>query len=141
MDYTLLANSLIGKNNIWQSSGIKILTINVSCDIYSDRKSDTTEWNFRPLRSYAEEMEFTGGLEEKGDDYRNIKEDVLPDWTPPGLPPSLARKYVDSLPKGLLSSKDSAGALRRRRQLEKQFPLHDIDQDYCHHLSQQELDM
>ena len=86
-------------------------------------------------------MEFTGGQQVMDDGDDNIRENVLPVRAPPGLPPSLARKYVDSLPTGLLSSQGSDGALRRRKQLEKQFPLHDIDQDYCHNLSQQELDM
>ena len=62
-------------------------------------------------------------------------------WVPPGLTHSLACKYLQSLPQGFLSIQGSDGAGRRRRQLEKQFPLHDIDQTHCHQLSAEEVTM
>ena len=34
----------------------------------------------------------------------------------------------------------SEAAVRRMKQLEKQFPLHDVEPDKCHQLSQPEID-
>ena len=40
-----------------------------------------------------------------------------------------------------IKDQTSLQSVRRRRQLAKQFPLHDIDQEYCHNLSPQELEL
>ena len=65
---------------------------------------------------------------------------MLLDWAPPGVPNSLASKYLRSLPEGHVSIHGSLGAVRRMKQLEKQFPLHDVEPDNCHQLTRREID-
>ena len=66
-------------------------------------------------------------------------EEIILDWVPPGITHSLANKYLQSLPQGFISIQGSEGATRRKKQLEKQFPLHDVEPDICHQLSRGEI--
>ena len=97
---------------------------------------------FRPLRTKAEECKFIYGdvFEENLDAGTAVSEEVVLDWAPPGVPTSLASAYLRSLPEGHVSLQGSEGAVRRKKQLEKQFPLHDVEPGQCHQLSQGEMD-
>jgi len=92
----------------------------------------------RPLRTKEEECTFIYG-EVVNDSHEDIKEEVVLDWAPPGVASSLASKYLKSLPEGHVSIQGSEGAVRRKKQLEKQFPLHDVEPDHCHQLSRGEI--
>jgi len=92
----------------------------------------------RPLRTREEECTFIYG-EVVNDSYEDKKEEVILDWVPPGLESSLASKYLKALPEGHVSIQGSQGAVRRKKQLEKQFPLHDVEPDNCHQLSRGEI--
>ena len=95
----------------------------------------------RPLRSRAEEMKFTFGEMNDNNTPGYPTEEIVLDWVPPGITHSLANKYLQSLPQGFISIQGSEGATRRRKQLEKQFPLHDVDHTHCHQLSAEEVKM
>jgi len=92
----------------------------------------------RPLRTKEEECTFIYG-EVVNDNHVDKKEEVILDWAPPGVANSLARKYLKALPDGHVSIQGSEGAVRRKKQLEKQFPLHDVEPDICHQLSSGEI--
>jgi prickle len=92
----------------------------------------------RPLRTKEEECTFIYG-EVASASCVDDKEEVVLDWAPPGVATSLARKYLKSLPEGHVSIQGSEGALRRKKQLEKQFPLHDVEPGICHQLSRGEI--
>jgi len=93
----------------------------------------------RPLRTKAEECKFIYG--EVFEDYDDDGDtEVVLDWAPPGVPSSLASKYLRSLPEGHVSIQGSEGAVRRKKQLEKQFPLHDVEPGQCHQLSTGEME-
>ena len=94
---------------------------------------------FRPLRTKEEECTFIYGEVFDGSQ-SDAKQEVLLDWAPPGVPSSLANKYLRSLPEGHVSIQGSEGAVRRKKQLEKQFPLHDVEPDNCHQLSRGEIE-
>ena len=79
-------------------------------------------------------------LEDIGEAAAASNEEVVLDWAPPGVSSSLASKYLRSLPDGHVSIQGSEGAVRRKKQLEKQFPLHDVEPGQCHQLSQGEID-
>ena len=93
---------------------------------------------FRPLRTKEEECTFIYG-EVVDDSHVDAKEEVVLDWAPPGVGNSLASKYLRSLPEGHVSIQGSEGAVRRKKQLKKQFPLHDVEPDICHQLSRGEI--
>ena len=61
------------------------------------------------------------------------------DWVPPGVSAALATKYMRSVPAEHLPIAGSDGAIRRKKALEKQFPLHDVEPAECHELSQGEI--
>ena len=62
------------------------------------------------------------------------------DWAPPGVSRKVVSKYLDSLAEEKIPVQGSEAAVRRIKQLEKQFPLHDVEPDRCHQLSQGEID-
>ena len=95
--------------------------------------------DFRPLRTKEEECTFIYG-EVVEDSRSDAKKEVFLDWAPPGVTSSLASKYLRSLPEGHVSIQGSEGAVRRKKQLEKQFPLHDVEPDNCHQLSREEIE-
>ena len=96
---------------------------------------------FRPLRSQAEERTFIYGEFFDADPAANVDyKEVLLDWAPAGLPSYISSAYLRSLPEGHVSLQGSEGAVRRKKQLEKQFPLHDVEPGQCHQLSQGEMD-
>ena len=68
------------------------------------------------------------------------EKEVVLDWAPAGVSSYIASKYLRSLPDGHVSIQGSEGAVRRKKQLEKQFPLHDVEPGQCHQLSQREID-
>ncbi|TRY70369.1 hypothetical protein TCAL_04489 [Tigriopus californicus] len=98
----------------------------------------------RPLRSYEEELEFCYGTEEgniHGHNQMLGKErKVKFDWVPPNISKTLAKKYLDTLPMSALPIAGSEGAQLRKQQLEKQFPVHDIEPNECHDLSPGEIE-
>lgn len=53
--------------------------------------------------------------------------------------PPQAAEYMQQLPAGKLPISGSDGALYRRQQLEKQVPLHDLNSNLCHNLTQDEV--
>ena len=92
------------------------------------------------MRTKAEECKFIYGDVFEEHAGTAVTEEVVLDWAPPGVPNSLASKYLRSLPEGHVSLQGSEGAVRRKKQLEKQFPLHDVEPEQCHQLSQVEMD-
>ena len=105
---------------------------------YSKQKNRNINIFIRPLRTREEECTFIYG-EVVNDSYEDEKEEVVLDWVPPGVEISVASKYLKALPEGHVSIQGSEGAVRRRKQLEKQFPLHDVEPDNCHQLSRGEI--
>ena len=94
----------------------------------------------RPLRSKEEECQFIYG--EVSDDIETQSHvEVTLDWAPPGIASSLASKYLKTLPQGHIPIQGSEGAIRRRKQLEKQFPLHDVEPEICHQLTTGEINL
>ena len=65
---------------------------------------------------------------------------VMLDWAPPGVSTKLVSKYLKSLGEDFLPIQGSDAAVRRIKQLEKQFPLHDVEPEKCHQLSPGEID-
>ena len=98
----------------------------------------------RPLRSKEEERTFIYGdvfdTPDGGDAADRVDERVLLSWAPSGVSTSVASEYLRSLPEGHVSLEGSLGAVRRFKQLEKQFPLHDVEPGFCHQLSQGEME-
>lgn len=112
----------------------------------------------RPLRSRQEEMEFCyGDVEEDsvgsnsgiidGSSKKNGAaaknkgqgKTVRFDWVPPDVSKALARRYMKALPESAVPIAGSSGAQSRKQQLERQFPLHDIEPTECHELSPPEV--
>ena len=50
-----------------------------------------------------------------------------------------ARRYMEALPESAVPIAGSSGAQSRKQQLERQFPLHDIEPTECHELSPPEV--
>ncbi|KAJ1523843.1 hypothetical protein ONE63_010400 [Megalurothrips usitatus] len=71
---------------------------------------------------------------------KNKSKSVAFDWVPPDVPPDIAAEYMQSLPASKLPISGSDGALYRRQQLERQLPLHDLDADQCHQLTESEVE-
>ena len=92
---------------------------------------------FRPLRTKEEEYSFiSGSVLGDSDSERRLELD----WAPPGVSRAVVSQYLDSLGQESLPVQGSQEAVRRIKQLEKQFPLHDVEPDMCHQLSQGEID-
>ena len=96
---------------------------------------------FRPLRTREEEHSFIYGdiLEEACDigdyDQKSSK------WTPSGLNKEAVSKLLQNRVNDMLKvSGPNNDAVRRIKQLEKQFPLHDVEPEKCHQLSPGEID-
>ena len=84
---------------------------------------------YRPLRTQAEELTFIYGEGfNSNSSTTEAHAEVSLDWAPPGLPGYLTSQYLLSLPADHQPVQGSEGALRRKKQLEKQFPLHDLEQ-------------
>ena len=94
----------------------------------------------RPLRTREEEHSFIYGDVVEDIDNHDKNTPVTLDWAPPGASTKLVSKYLKSLGEEFLPIQGSDGAVRRIKQLEKQFPLHDVEPDKCHQLSQGEID-
>lgn len=62
------------------------------------------------------------------------------DWVPPNVHKDLASEYMQLLPSDKLPISGSEGAFYRRKQLEKQVPLHDFNANVCHNLTVEEAD-
>ncbi|XP_015592961.1 uncharacterized protein LOC107266713 [Cephus cinctus] len=70
---------------------------------------------------------------------KKLSENEMPfEWIPPDTTKELATDYMKALPEDKLPIKGSAGAALRRQQLQKQFPIHDIDHKACDELSEEE---
>ena len=96
---------------------------------------------FRPLRTREEEHSFIYGdiLEEACDisDY----DQKASKWTPSGLNKEAVSKLLQNRVDDMLKvSGPKNDAVRRIKQLEKQFPLHDVEPEKCHQLSPGEID-
>ncbi|KAF4516962.1 hypothetical protein B566_EDAN005563 [Ephemera danica] len=61
------------------------------------------------------------------------------DWVPPGITPDVAELYMLQIPESQRPISGSEGAQRRKEQLERQVPLHDVDPSHCHSLSEAEI--
>ena len=94
----------------------------------------------RPLRTQEEEATFTLVDHDSKHD-QSVKEELKFEWAPPGITLSLAQKDMESLPNKFIPAQGSEGAIRRRRQLENLFPLHDVDHSLCHQMTQTEEKM
>lgn len=57
------------------------------------------------------------------------------------LPPLFlqARRYLEQLPRKSVPIAGSGGARFRKLQLERQFPVHDVEPDECHELTDAEV--
>lgn len=66
------------------------------------------------------------------------KEEIELEWTPKGHDETV-HKYLRDLPPELLPVKGSAAAQERKQLLQKQIPVHDIDPNLCHDLTDAEL--
>jgi hypothetical protein len=62
------------------------------------------------------------------------------DWVPPNVHKDLASEYMQLLPSDKLPISGTEGAYYRRKQLEKQVPLHDFNANVCHDLTVEEAD-
>ena len=96
---------------------------------------------FRPLRTREEEHSFIYGdiLEEACDisDY----DQKTSKWTPRELNKDAVSKLLQHRVDDMLKvSGPNNDAVRRIKQLEKQFPLHDVEPEKCHQLSPGEID-
>lgn len=60
------------------------------------------------------------------------------EWAPPNVTKDLAADYMKALPMEKLPIKGTSGAALRRQQLQKQLPLHDMDDKICLDMSEQE---
>ena len=92
---------------------------------------------FRPLRTKEEEHSFIYGSV-LGEAEAELRLEL--DWAPPGVSQKVVSKYLQSLGEEKIPVQGSEAAVRRIKQLEKQFPLHDVEPDMCHQLSQGEID-
>ena len=90
---------------------------------------------FRPLRTKEEEYSFIYGSV-----LGETEAEMRLDWAPPGVSRKVVSKYLDSLAEEKIPVQGSEAAVRRIKQLEKQFPLHDVEPEMCHQLSQGEID-
>jgi len=94
----------------------------------------------RPLRTKAEELVFMyGDVFEDEFNQQKAGVELKLDWVPPGVTVDIAAKYLKSLPQEHISIQGSDGAQRRKKQLEKQFPIHDVEPTNCHALSTTEI--
>ncbi|KAK3927045.1 Prickle-like protein 2 [Frankliniella fusca] len=91
--------------------------------------------NSRPNKAFLEMLEkhTSAGLKSK-------LKSLAFDWVPPDVSPVVAAEYMQALPASKLPISGSDGALYRRQQLERQLPLHDLDANQCHQLSDAEVD-
>ena len=96
--------------------------------------------DFRPLRTREEEHSFIYGDVMEDLDQFSKDTKVTLDWSPPGVSTKLVSKYLKSLGEDFLPIQGSDAAVRRIKQLEKQFPLHDVEPEKCHQLSPGEID-
>ena len=97
--------------------------------------------SFRPLRTREEEHSFIyGDVLEEACDVSDYHQETT-NWTSKGLNreavSKLLQNRVDDLSKASGNNND---AVRRIKQLEKQFPLHDVEPEKCHQLSPGEID-
>ena len=97
--------------------------------------------SFRPLRTREEEHSFIyGDVLEEACDVSDYHQETT-NWTSKGLNREavsrLLQNRVDDLSKASGNNND---AVRRIKQLEKQFPLHDVEPEKCHQLSPGEID-
>ncbi|KAI1239278.1 hypothetical protein IHE44_0012393 [Lamprotornis superbus] len=71
---------------------------------------------------------------------KNISIDTVTyEWAPPVQNQTLARQYMQMLPKEKQPVAGSEGAQYRKKQLAKQLPAHDQDPSKCHELSPSEV--
>ncbi|NXS02859.1 TES protein, partial [Oxylabes madagascariensis] len=71
---------------------------------------------------------------------KNITIDTVTyEWAPPVQNQTLARQYMQMLPKEKQPVAGSEGAQYRKKQLAKQLPAHDQDPSKCHELSPSEV--
>jgi len=95
----------------------------------------------RPLRTKAEELHFVyGDVFDGSFDTSQAGLEIKLDWVPPGTASNVVAKYLKSMPQQYVSIQGSEGAQRRKKQLEKQFPIHDVEPTNCHELSTKEIE-
>jgi len=95
----------------------------------------------RPLRTLEEEHSFIyGDVVEDIIDVHEKNTPVTLDWAPPGVSSRVVTKFLKSLGEDFVPIQGTDAAVRRIKQLEKQFPLHDVEPEKCHQLSPGEID-
>ena len=96
---------------------------------------------FRPLRTREEEHSFIyGDILEEACDISDYDQNTTK-WTPSGLNKEAVSKLLQNRVNDMLKvSGPNNDAVRRIKQLEKQFPLHDVEPEKCHQLSPGEID-
>jgi PET Domain len=57
------------------------------------------------------------------------------DWIPPTSDSQLAAKYMEQLPTDVQPITGSQAAVDRKRALDRQLPVHDLDPDLCQSLT------
>ena len=95
---------------------------------------------FRPLRTKEEEYSFIYGSGSVLGESESPELVLELDWAPPGLSRRVVSHYLQGLGEEKIPVPGSEAAVRRIKQLEKQFPLHDVEPERCHQLSQGERD-
>ncbi|KAL7642921.1 UNVERIFIED_CONTAM: hypothetical protein RMT77_006210 [Armadillidium vulgare] len=95
----------------------------------------------RPIRTKEEEESYSYGTDlEMVNDFTGEKEKVKFDWVPPGVGRAVAKRYMEMLPPEKRPVAGSQAAKERRRQLEQQIPLYDMDEsERCESLPPAEL--
>ena len=96
---------------------------------------------FRPLRTREEEHSFIyGDILEEACDFSDYDQKTSK-WTPRELNKDAVSKLLQHRVDDMLKvSGPNNDAVRRIKQLEKQFPLHDVEPEKCHQLSPGEID-
>ncbi|XP_050737887.1 uncharacterized protein LOC127009154 isoform X3 [Eriocheir sinensis] len=95
----------------------------------------------RPARTKKEELEFSyGNALEMVNQETGKAEKVTFDWVPPNTERNLAARYMALLPKEKRPVAGSEAAKERRKQLEQQLPLYDMDASQrCENMPAEEL--
>ncbi|XP_026285599.2 uncharacterized protein LOC113211450 isoform X1 [Frankliniella occidentalis] len=91
--------------------------------------------NNRPNKAFLEMLE-----KHTSAGFKNKLKSLAFDWVPPDVSPIIAAEYMQALPANKLPISGSDGALYRRQQLERQLPLHDLDANQCHQLTDAEVE-
>lgn len=95
----------------------------------------------RPPRTKKDEMEFVHGTDlEMINENTGKAEKIKFDWLPPGVEKSMASRYMERLPVEKRPIAGTDAAKNRKKLLENQFPIYDMDEESrSHNLPQEDL--